>query len=310
MEKERARQVLSAVLIVWLTILLSINFAKRKKSKTALHRDGKTTVRLRLKEITKISPDTKILRFALPSDDYVFGLPCGSHCMLQVFDEVKKENVMRPYTPISSDATDKGFVDFVVKVYYPTKEFPEGGKVTQLLDKVKEGEDVVEFFGPVGRKRYRGNGMFTIERLKSQGGGEEKRYAENVCMIAGGSGITPMLQICREMLRESTKFPKSISILYANKSEDDILCKDQLDKFESEFADRVKVWYTVDKAKASSSSWKYDTGFITKEMIEKHMPKSGPKTQILCCGPPAMMKFAVLPAFEQLGYDSTMYLTW
>ena len=42
-----------------------------------------------------------------------------------------------------------------------------------------------------------------MKKLKSQGGGVEVRDAKDeVGMIAGGSGITPMLQIVREMLRE------------------------------------------------------------------------------------------------------------
>ena len=116
-------------------------------------------------------------------------------------------------------------------------------------------------------------------------------------MIAGGSGITPMLQIVREMLRETGaggQSPKKISILYANKSEEDILCRDTLDNFEKQFPGRVKVWYTVDAA-SKKKEWKYDVGFITKEMIEKHLPtpaKSGDRFQILVCGPMPMMKFA------------------
>jgi NAD(P)H-flavin reductase len=40
------------------------------------------------------------------------------------------------------------------------------------------------------------------------------------------------------------------------------------------------------------------------------MPPPGPKTQILFCGPPAMFKFAVEPAFEKLGYTKDMFLQW
>jgi cytochrome-b5 reductase len=45
-------------------------------------------------------------------------------------------------------------------------------------------------------------------------------------------------------------------------------------------------------------------------MIEKTMPPPGKRTQILICGPPPMLKFAVLPALEELGYTKDMILTW
>lgn len=315
-DEQKKLAAIISIFVVSLTFLTSI-FAKKKTNPTALPQDGKTAIRLPLERIVQLSKDTKLLRFTLPSKEHVFGLPIGSHVMVQLTDAKTGEKHMRPYTPVSSDALDKGHVDFVVKVYFPNKQFPEGGKVSQMLNDVKVGEDKVEFFGPLGGKRYVGNGEFTVKKLKSQGGGVERRDArDEVGMIAGGSGITPMLQIVREMLREPAgQSPKKISILYANKSEEDILCRDTLDNFEKQFPGRVKVWYTVDaiSSKTKKSGWKYDVGFITKEMIETHLPtpaKSGKRFQILVCGPPPMMKFAVNPAFEKLEIGKEHVLTW
>ena len=315
LDEQKKFAALLSIFVVSLTFLTSI-FAKKKSNPIALPLDGKTAIRLPLERIVQLSKDTKLLRFTLPTKEHAFGLPTGSHVMVQLTDAKTGEKHMRPYTPVSSDALDKGHVDFVVKVYFPNKQFPEGGKVSQMLDAVKVGEDTVEFFGPLGGKRYVGGGEFTVKKLKSQGGGVERRDArDEVGMIAGGSGITPMLQIVREMLRETGaggQSPKKISILYANKSEEDILCRDTLDNFEKQFPGRVKVWYTVDAA-SKKKEWKYDIGFITKEMIEKHLPtpaKSGDRFQILVCGPPPMMKFAVNPAFEKLEIGKEHVLTW
>ena len=43
-------------------------------------------------------------------------------------------------------------------------------------------------------------------------------------------------------------------------------------------------------------------------MIQKHMPPPGRDTQILLCEPSAMMKVAVMPAIEKLGYTKDMFL--
>ena len=295
---------LVAIVILWRRIKATLSAIVRKPPK-ALPEDAKTAVSLPLTKIVQLSEDSRLFRFDLPTEKHVFGLPTGAHVM------VAFGNDQRPYTPVSSDALDKGYVDFVIKVYFPNKEFPKGGVVSQKMEGLKIGDECA-FYGPLGGKRYVGKGQFTVKRLKSQGGGAEMRRTTSIGMIAGGSGITPMLQIMREMLRESGERGPKISLLYANKSEEDILCRSTLENFEKNFPGRVKVWYTVDKlANAKNKeTWKYDVGFITSEMIEKHLPKPGKETQILVCGPPPMMKFAVNPAFEKLSYDKSMYLTW
>ncbi len=53
-------------------------------------------------------------------------------------------------------------------------------------------------------------------------------------MMAGGTGITPMLQIISAVMRESGGFGNSsqieMSLIFANKSEDDILLRDMIEK--------------------------------------------------------------------------------
>ena len=44
--------------------------------------------------------------------------------------------------------------------------------------------------------------MFAVKQLASQGGGEKLRTCKRVGMIAGGTGITPMLQVIRAVLKD------------------------------------------------------------------------------------------------------------
>ena len=46
--------------------------------------------------------------------------------------------------------------------------------------------------------------------------------------IAGGSGLTPMLQIAQEVVR-NPEDKTEVMLVFANKSEDDILLKKELD---------------------------------------------------------------------------------
>ena len=157
------------------------------------------------------------------------------------------------------------------------------------------------------RDRYEGGGVFAIRRLRSQGGGFEKRKCSRVGMIAGGSGITPMLQISRAILDYGDKV--KMNLLFANQTEADILCREEIESDVAKYgADKFSADYTLDRP--PKAGWSHFCGFITKEMIEKTMPPPGPRTQILICGPPPMLKFAVLPAREELGYTKDMILTW
>ena len=76
------------------------------------------------------------------------------------------------------------------------------------------------------------------------------------------------------------------------------MLKEDLDQIAESHSDRFAVWYTVDKA---PSGWKYSEGFINSEMIAAHLPSPGPGSLIIVCGPPPMIKFACMPAFDELG---------
>lgn len=64
--------------------------------------------------------------------------------------------------------------------------------MTQYLDNLNIG-DTIEVTGPYGLIIYKGNGYLEIRKdKKSQ---PELRHFNEIGLIAGGSGITPMLQV-------------------------------------------------------------------------------------------------------------------
>ena len=123
-------------------------------------------------------------------------------------------------------------------------------------------------------------------------------------MIAGGTGITPMLQVLQAIFRDTSDSTTTASLLFANKTADDILVREELEEFAKEFPERFKLHYTLDDPPAN---WKGSKGFVDKEMIEKNVLGENMKgkidsTQILMCGPPAMLKFAIEPVLKELGF--------
>merc|ERR1711988_851459 len=259
-------------------------------------------VSLPLESKQVISHDTRIFRFSLPSKEHLLGLPVGQHLFIKARSKTG-ESVMRAYTPMGSG---QGYVDFVIKVYFANvhPRFPNGGKLTQILDDLAIG-DTIDVKGPLGEyifnvdvKLPKGmpkppEAMQTFTHTPSG----DKTPFNTIGFIAGGSGITPVLQTTHALVANAdTKV--DISILFANRTIDDILCKDLLDALEKD--PRVKIWYTLDVQ--PSTPWKYSIGFINEEMVRNHLPPPGEKTVIFMCGPPPMIEFACKPNLEKVGH--------
>lgn len=242
-----------------------------------------------------ISHDTRRFRFALQNSYQTLGLPCGQHIYLNA--KINDKLVIRPYTPTSNETT-QGYFELVVKIYkagvHP--KFPEGGKMSQYLDNLSIG-DSIDIRGPSGNLVYQGNGMMTIKRGKEFVHLQKKKLG----LIAGGTGITPMFQIIQKVLDDGDDKTK-LNLLFANQSVDDILIRGELDFFQKMYPNQFKVWYTVDH-KPKDVEWKYDVGFVNEDLIKKSLPSPAEDSMILTCGPPPMIKFAVLPNLEKLGYD-------
>ncbi|KAJ3016317.1 UNVERIFIED_CONTAM: NADH-cytochrome b5 reductase [Siphonaria sp. JEL0065] len=215
---------------------------------------------------TEISSNTAIYRLALQKPDQILGLPIGQH--IQVTANIDGKDITRSYTPISSD-DDLGVLDLLIKSY-PT------GNLSRYFGTLKVG-DKVKVRGPKGNFKYQPNLVNTLG------------------MIAGGTGITPMLQIIKASLKDQQDQTK-LNLIFANVTPADILLKTELDELAVKNP-RFSVYYVLNNPEAG---WTGGVGFVTKQMIEKHAATPG-NSKILLCGPPpmiqAMQKFA-----EEIGF--------
>ncbi|KAJ5168032.1 uncharacterized protein N7482_003626 [Penicillium canariense] len=223
-----------------------------------------------LVEKHKISPDTFRFVFGLPEAGSILGLPTGQHVYIR-HENDKGEMVSRSYTPVSSNR-ERGRMELVVKTY-------PNGFMSQYLANLAIG-DKADFRGPGGKMKY-------------------TRYlTREMGMIAGGSGITPMFSIIKAVCTNEKDNTK-LSVLFANRTEKDILLREELDDYARTFPHKFKIWYVLD---SPPDGWQYGSGHINKQLIQERLPaQNGEESKILLCGPPGMQK-AITNTLVELGF--------
>ncbi|CCF60815.1 hypothetical protein KAFR_0L02040 [Kazachstania africana CBS 2517] len=217
---------------------------------------------------TEVNGNSAIYRFKLNDSSELLQIPIGYHLAIRV--NIGGKVRVRYYTPIDPK-NQRGHFDLLVKSY-------STGVVSKYFGTLKPG-DKVEFKGPLGEFSY-------------------KKKITQLGIIAGGSGITPVLQILNEIVIEPEKL-KRISLIYANETENDILMKKDLDKMATKYP-HFEVHYVVH---FPSKTWKGDSGYITKDELKKYLPKYSENHRLLVCGPLEMNEM-VLRYAKELGWNN------
>ncbi|KAF4972719.1 hypothetical protein FZEAL_9547 [Fusarium zealandicum] len=228
---------------------------------------------LPLKEKALITPNVYRFTFSLPKTDTVLGLPIGQHVVIKA--DIGGESVARSYTPVSNNA-DRGVLELVVKVY-------SDGKLTNgYLAGLETGDEVL-FRGPKGAMKY------------------HPGLCKKIGMVAGGTGITPMFQVIRAIC-EDDRDTTEVSLIYANRTEGDILLRRELDTFARRYPKNLKVYYLLDQPPAE---WNFGSGYVTQDLLAEKLPGPSIDAKIMLCGPPGMVNAAkkslVTLGFEQPG---------
>ena len=217
---------------------------------------------------TVIAPRVAIYRFNLPRPSDILGLPIGQH--VAIMANIHGKNIMRSYTPTSSDA-DLGHFTLLIKSY-------PNGNMSRHIGELRPG-DKIRMRGPKGQFVYMPN------MVRAFG------------MIAGGTGITPIFQIFQAIARNPYDRTQ-VDLIYANISAHDILLKPDLDRLAASHPN-IRVHYVLNKPPAG---WTGAVGFVTQDLIQKLCPAPAPDVKILMCGPPPMIS-AMKRATTALGFE-------
>jgi cytochrome-b5 reductase len=127
--------------------------------------------------------------------------------------------------------------------------------------------DQIDVKGPKGRFVYK------------------KNQYKHIGMIAGGTGITPMLQIITEILKRSDD-DTIISLIFGNVTYEDIILRDHLNALAKKHTNAFNLYYVLDKP---PKDWDMGSGFITSAMIKQQFPGPDKDNFVLLCGPVSLL---------------------
>jgi predicted ferric reductase len=143
---------------------------------------------------------------------------------------------------------------------------------------------------PVGQRVYLDGpyGAFTIGNP-----------ADIHVLIAGGVGVTPMLSMIRTLADRRDARP--VILLYGSKDWESITFREELEELEGRL--NLKVVHVLANPPAD---WDGETGYITAETFERHLPPPFEDHEYFICGPGPMMD-AIEKELSELGVPLSKY---
>jgi ferredoxin-NADP reductase len=217
------------------------------------------TLTWQLATVTSTRDETPTVR------SFTLGLPAwsghraGQHVDLRLTAE-DGYSVERSYS-IASEPERTGEIDITV-------ERIEAGEVSPFLHEVVVPGDRLEVRGPIG-------GYFVWE---AQLGGP-------LLLVAGGSGVVPLMAIARHRARSAMSIPARL--LFSSRTYDEIIYRQELDSLVAA-GDGFEVIHTL--TRQQPPGW---TGFsrrIDEAMLAEALAPFGSATRAYACGPTALVE--------------------
>ena len=226
---------------------------------------------LQLVRTERQTHDSVSLRFRITGAQAFRGRPGQFFTFDWLLDGQK---LARSYS-ISSSPTQTGFVEIAVK------KQPEG-RVSSFLNERASIGLTVEARGPLGRFRFQEN--------------EHK----NIALLAGGSGITPLISILRYI--DDVCLDTRATLFYSVRTERDIIFEGELERLKTHLPNfRLVVILTKPDA-----GWSGPAGHLRSELISSYLGEVSNHTFFLC-GPEGYMNHAT-ELLKSLGVDGQRIL--
>ena len=181
---------------------------------------------------------------------------------------------------------------------YSIASAPEDSRLTLVVERLEDGEvspyltdelragDRLELRGPIG-------GWFTWEA----------REGGPLLLVAGGSGIAPLMAMIRH--RTAVRSDAPTSLLYSSRSREDAIYAEELDRLAAEHG-ALEVTHTL--TRYQPSGWTGYSRRIDREMLEEIAPSPEQRPLAFVCGPTPLVE-AVATVLVELGHEPSRVKT-
>jgi len=239
-------------------------------------------MQLTVKEVAKVTPDSVVVTFEKPEDDFAY--VSGQYITVKV--PVNSEEERRAYSLCSSPTQDEFPAIGVKRV--------KGGKVSNFInDNIKAG-DKIDILEPMG------NFKFT----------PEEHAQRSIILIGGGSGMTPLFSIAKTALAEEKA--SMVTLINVNLSEQHSLFAKEIKALKSEYSTRFRVLdhYTEEKVLKKKGLFKKveeERGVPTAKTLKANLKElsieGSDDNQVYLCGPGGLMDISK-EALVSIGVDA------
>jgi ferredoxin-NADP reductase len=167
-----------------------------------------------------------------------------------------------------------------------TVECVSSGEVSVFLTEELRAGDTIELRGPIG-------GYFTWN----------PSISSPLMLIAGGSGVVPLMSMLRTRNRADNKVPAKL--LYSSRSADDIIYRDELDRMAAN-RDGFDLVHTL--TRGAPTGWKGQTRRVDRDMLAQCGFQAAEEPQIFVCGPTSFVE-TVADRLVSLGHGESAIKT-
>ncbi|MBL7936504.1 MAG: 2Fe-2S iron-sulfur cluster binding domain-containing protein [Bacteroidia bacterium] len=218
---------------------------------------------LKVKDVRRETADAVSVAFEVPlAIQHEYQFKQGQYITIKL--NVNGEEIRRSYSICTSPYSEK-------ELRVAVKEVKDG-RASTLINRSWKAGDTVEVMTPMGN----------FSSVLS--GNNKKHYV----LFAGGSGVTPMMSILKSVLYIEKQ--SNITLVYANRDEDSVIFKAELEKLAAEHSDKLKVLNVYDNPKTQVSD--LQKGLLTPERVKAIVENYGGVNadEYFICGPGPMME--------------------
>lgn len=228
----------------------------------AIHRKE---LKLVVQSVMDTGKQAKIFRF-VSEDGYLPPFEAGQY--INLFTQIEGVRTSRPYS-LSSSPKQRAYYEITVA------RTRDGFVSDYLLDQVKPG-DRFTANGPAGVFRY-----------------QPVFHSKESLFLAGGSGITPLLSMTREIL--DAGLDRDVVMLYGCRNPEAALYHEELTAYSAAFPNFRYHLVVSDPVE----NWDGERGFLDEALIRRLVPDFAQRTSYIC-GPQVMNDFCK-SALEAMG---------